>query len=105
MLDDTCYFLGFDKIDFAVYTMILLNSSLTINFLKSITFLDAKRVFSKDVLMRIDLEAIASKIDKKYITNELNRLNRELRTNIEINQWSDYLDEIQPAKTGQLELF
>ena len=34
MLDDTCYFIGFDKIEFAVYTLILLNHSKTEEFLK-----------------------------------------------------------------------
>ena len=29
MLDDTCYFLGFDNLEFAVYTTILLNSNQT----------------------------------------------------------------------------
>ncbi|GAG82952.1 unnamed protein product, partial [marine sediment metagenome] len=55
MLDDTCYFIGFKKIEFAVYAIILLNSKTTEEFLQSITFTDAKRVFTKDILMRIDL--------------------------------------------------
>ncbi|PIY06314.1 MAG: hypothetical protein COZ21_02970, partial [Bacteroidetes bacterium CG_4_10_14_3_um_filter_31_20] len=55
MLDDTCYFIGFDKIEYAVYAIILLNSKITEAFLKSITFSDAKRVFTKDLLMRLDL--------------------------------------------------
>jgi len=54
MLDDTCYFIGFDKIEYAVYAIILLNSETTEEFLKSITFSDAKRVFTKDLLMRLD---------------------------------------------------
>ncbi len=105
MLDDTCYFLGFDKIDFAVFTLILLNSPLTIDFLKSITFLDAKRVFTKEVLMRIDLLTIASEIEETYIAKELMRLNLELSENINIDTWMDFLDEIQYIKNGQLELF
>ncbi len=52
MLDDTCYFIGFDRIEYAVYAIILLNSKISEEFLKSITFSDAKRVFTKDILMR-----------------------------------------------------
>lgn len=105
MLDDTCYFIGFDKIEFAIYSLILLNSPITIELLKSITFIDAKRVFTKDVLMRIDLWKIASETKKNYIIEELNRINIELESNIKINLWSEFLDEIQPVKNEQLELF
>jgi len=41
MLDDTCYMLGFEKLEFAVYSLILLNSETTVQFLQSITFADA----------------------------------------------------------------
>ena len=44
MLDDTCYLLAFDDIDFAAYTLIVLNSLEARNFLESITFLDAKEL-------------------------------------------------------------
>ena len=64
MLDDTCYFIGFDKIEYAVYATILLNSEITKAFLKSITFSDAKRAFTKDILMRLDLLSIAKAIAK-----------------------------------------
>ena len=67
MLDDTCYFIGFDKIDYAIYSIILLNSKTTEEFLKSITFSDAKRVFTKDLLMRLDLLKLASIIPQKEI--------------------------------------
>lgn len=105
MLDDTCYFIGFDKIEHAIFTLILLNSPNTIEFLKSITFLDAKRVFTKDILMRIDLLTIATETKESYIIKELNRINLELVKKINNNLWSDYLNEIQPVKSGQLELF
>lgn len=59
MLDDTCYFLGFDNLAEAVFTLIVLNHDTTRHLLQVITFSDAKRVYTKDVLMRIDLTAIA----------------------------------------------
>lgn len=55
MLDDTCYMLGFDTLDDAVTTLQLLNSKPVQSFIESIIFADAKRVISKDLLMRIDL--------------------------------------------------
>lgn len=55
MLDDTCYLLGFDNRNDAVFTFLLLNSHAAQGFLNSIIFWDAKRAITKDVLMRIDL--------------------------------------------------
>ena len=55
MLDDTCYMLGFDTLDDAVTTLQLLNSKPVQSFIESLIFADAKRVISKDLLMRIDL--------------------------------------------------
>ena len=48
MLDDTCYLIGFDKIEFAVYALILLNSNTTVQFLQSVTFPDAKGRFNEN---------------------------------------------------------
>lgn len=59
MLDDTCYFIGFDDISEALITLAILNSSYTQNLLRSITFTDAKRPYTKDVLMRINILKIA----------------------------------------------
>ena len=57
MLDDTCYFLGFDDRDTALLVAFLLNSPPMLEFLESIAFNDAKRPFTKDLLMRLDLSA------------------------------------------------
>lgn len=59
-LDDTCYFLSFERYQDALFTASLLNSPLVIRFLKSIVFLDAKRPYTKDVLMRINLIYVAA---------------------------------------------
>ena len=58
MLDDTCYLLGFDALQPALVTLALLNSQRVRDFLESIVFLDSKRPYTKDVLMRIDLEKV-----------------------------------------------
>ncbi len=56
MLDDTCYFIGFDTLVEAQIAQQILNSPLVQSFLKAIIFPDAKRPITKNILMRIDLE-------------------------------------------------
>lgn len=105
MLDDTCYLLGFDKIEFAVYTLILLNSDITVKFLQSVTFADAKRTFTKDVLMRIDLLELANTINKSYLELELQRLNEAYNFNLKLSLWNKFIEEMSPIKHKQVELF
>jgi hypothetical protein len=105
MLDDTCYLLGFDYLEFAVYTLILLNSDTTMQFLKSITFADAKRTFTKDVLMRIDLLELAKKINQQDIIIELNRLNEIYKFNLSMDFWDKFVDEMTPINKNQTSLF
>ncbi len=62
MLDDTCYFLGFDNYIDALFTTSLFNSAPIIQFLSSVVFQDAKRPYTKDVLMRINTARAASKL-------------------------------------------
>jgi hypothetical protein len=68
MLDDTCYFLGFDNLTHALITTALLNSEENIAFLKSIAFLDSKRPYTKEILRRIDFAKLAELVDYDYIT-------------------------------------
>lgn len=56
MLDDTCYFIGFDTLAAARIAQAILNSDIVQDFIKTIIFPDAKRPITKDILMRIDLE-------------------------------------------------
>lgn len=65
MLDDTCYFIGFDTLEQAEYIWNLLNNDIVENLLKSISFKDAKRMITKDILMRIDLKKVAQIIEYK----------------------------------------
>lgn len=62
MLDDTCYFLGFDSYLEALFTASILNNSIVTQFLQSIVFIDAKRPYTKQHLMRIDLHQVAKRI-------------------------------------------
>ncbi|MFN3272115.1 MAG: hypothetical protein ACK40Y_06125 [Cloacibacterium caeni] len=105
MLDDTCYMLGFDKLEFATYTMILLNSEKTVQFLKSITFPDAKRTFTKDILMRIDILELAKTFDKLVLQKELNNINKTYNLNLNLDLWCDFINEMTPLESGQMKMF
>jgi hypothetical protein len=105
MLDDTCYLIGFDKIEFALYSLILLNSDTTMQFLQSITFADAKRTFTKDVLMRIDLLELAKNIDKQNLESELNQLNEKYKLCLTLELWDNFLNEMTPVNNGQIAMF
>lgn len=77
MLDDTCYFLSFDKYDYAYITMLILNSELVKNFLKNIAFLDSKRPYAKKILKRIDIKKCFNILS----FNKLKEIEKELKLN------------------------
>jgi hypothetical protein len=66
MLDDTCYFIGFDNIIDAIIILIALNHETTQEFFNSLIFFDSKRVITKDILMRIDLASVLNNIPFDY---------------------------------------
>jgi len=105
MLDDTCYLIGFDKIEFAVYALIPLNSDTTVQFLQSVTFPDAKRTFTKDVLMRIDLLELAKQINNTQLQLELEMLNEKYKLNLTLNLWDSFISEMTPINNGQIAMF
>ncbi len=105
MLDDTCYFIGFENIEYAVYAIILLNSPHTEDFLRSITFPDAKRVFTKDILMRINLLKLTSNCSKQYIEEQLKYMNDKYSLNLDLKLWDNFIKELTPIKENQMTLF
>jgi len=106
MLDDTCYLLGFDTLEFAAYTTILLNCNKTKQFLQSITFFDAKRIFTKDILMRIDLYKLAIQFSDSVLEKEVNGLNNKFNLQISINKWKDFLLFLKPkSEIKQMSIF
>ena len=105
MLDDTCYFIGFENIEYAVYAIILLNSPQTEDFLRSITFPDAKRVFTKDILMRINLLKLALNFSKQYIEEQLKYMNDKYSLNLDLKLWDNFIKELTPIKEKQMKLF
>lgn len=105
MLDDTCYYLSFNDIEFAIYTLLLLNSELCKSFLKSITFIDAKRVFTKDILMRIDLAKLASILGYQFIEEQISILNKDYNLSVSASHFDKYLSELISAPNKQLSIF
>lgn len=105
MLDDTCYFIGFDNVKFAVYAILLLNNPKTEEFLKSITFSDAKRVFTKDILMRLNLLFIANNITQNEIENQILLYNNQYELNVDLSEWEKFINEMKPGKDLQQLIF
>ncbi len=99
MLDDTCYFIGFDTLIEAEITQTLLNKKLTQDFIQPIAFKDAKRMMTKDLLMRIDLNEIINETDFCEMQLEIPGLN--------IAGWESYKGELTKQlfeKNRQLDL-
>ena len=87
MLDDTCYMLGLDTLDEAVMTQEILNSCPVQSFIKSLVFIDAKRVVNKELLMRIDLMK-ALELLRGNKGMEVQRYHTMLKANVTPKQYS-----------------
>jgi len=100
MLDDTCYFIGFNTLIEAKITRVLLNNEITQSFIQSIAFKDAKRMITKDLLMRIDLNEIIKKVEFSELQSEI--------PNLKITDWEKYKERFikqEFNKNLQLSLF
>ena len=105
MLDDTCYFLGFDNISEALIVWAILNSKYVQQLLASLAFLDAKRPYTKTLLMRISLENIANDITFDEIINQIKSLDRNMLI-ITKDDWNIFLEKIEKKDLEkQLPLF
>ncbi len=90
ILDDTCYFLSFDNFLDALFTATILNSGLVKQFLSSITFKDAKRPYTKEILMRIDLEKVANTLTFQTLSQIWQANNYHAQLSITESDFSDY---------------
>lgn len=97
MLDDTCYFIGFDKLKLAEIAHYLLNSDLIQKFLKSIIFSDSKRSINKDTLMRIDLQTAFEKA-------EFEKAKKVIKI-LEIEDWEEFGELVKEEISEQMTLF
>lgn len=95
MLDDTCYFIGFNKIEMAKIAHYLTNSELVQKFLKSIIFSDSKRSINKDILMRIDFAKAFENCDFEKAKKSI--------SDLKIEDWEEFGEFSK--KSNQLTLF
>lgn len=72
--DDTCYFLPFDRPDFAAFAWWLLRQEPCSDLLRALVFPDAKRPYTKEVLGQIDLGKLAGGLSQ----GEVDRMRAEL---------------------------
>ena len=96
MLDDTCYFIGFDNLKMAQIAHFLVNSDLVQKFIKSIIFLDSKRSINKDTLMRIDFEKAYKSYDFKNVKDSITDLN--------IEHWEEFGEMVKDSVNEQMTL-
>ena len=102
MLDDSCYQLDLYSKKEALVLLALLNSKLVQDFLKSIIFIDAKRPYTKDVLMRIDLIKVAGNTQFEEINSYLksNKL-----SNVDENDYEEFRENLMNlAETASISL-
>lgn len=92
MLDDTCYFLSFYSYNFAYVAMLLLNDNKTQKFLRSITFLDSKRPYTKKLLQRLDFSKMVSSISYFDLKNTEKYL--ELSPYLNINMYNEFVEKV-----------
>lgn len=97
MLDDTCYFIGFEDIIMAQIAHLLVNSDLVQKFLKSIIFSDSKRSINKDTLMRIDFEKA---FENYEFENAIDRI-----SDLKIEHWESFGEMVKENVSEQMTLF
>lgn len=91
LLDDTCYFLSFDYYNDAFFTFLILNSKLIQNLLKSLVFSDAKRPYTKDVLMRIDILEASKQLDFEELIEVAREKNIEIPEELSSDDYLEYV--------------
>lgn len=106
MLDDTCYFIGFNSLNDALLVFALLRHSIVKDLLGAITFQDAKRIYTKDVLMRIDL----IQVSKAVPYNEIQVILKEVGCLQQLPNQEDYINFCNSMRnknfqSAQMQLF
>jgi hypothetical protein len=91
MLDDTCYSLSFDDQAQATFALLLLNSEPVQKLLRSLAFTDAKRPYTKDILMRIDLYKVGKHIGFDNISKLAVQLPESIVRLITMDKWNEFL--------------
>lgn len=98
MLDDTCYFLSFDDIETALFTWCILTDKNVYDLLKAISFLDAKRPYTKEILMRISIDKLANEKSFDEIHEKIINLKINILPNLNYDSWEKYLTSFEKFK-------
>ena len=86
MVDDTCYQLDFDNLEEASLILKLLNSTEIQSLLQSLVFKDAKRVVTKNLLMRLNLDLLCR---EKGVEIRMQRMQDKLCNQISLFDFCD----------------
>lgn len=103
MVDDTCYFIGFDDIYDAIIILLALNHETTQEFLNSLIFYDTKRIITKDILMRIDLVEILNNVPYEYFEKSLGLDYSNLCGRITKSKFENTKNNISPKEVVKIQ--
>lgn len=108
MLDDTCYFLSFDNLSEAILVWAILNSEHIQQLLATLVFLDAKRPYTKDILMRLSIDKVADDMTYNKVVNQIRLLDETMLVNISEDKWIVFREQFNKTKCrkeNQMSLF
>ena len=88
MTDDTSYFITFDSYDMAYMAMLCLNNNKVKKYLTQISFQDAKRPYTKQILNNLDFEKIVNTISFSDIIQTETEL--ELQHYAQMSMFDDF---------------
>jgi hypothetical protein len=95
MVDDTCYFIGFDEIAEAIIVWTILNGEAVQRLLRSITFRDAKRPYTKQRLMRIGLDRVAKTMTYEELLDQIRKLEEGFIEHVTKDHWNAFVKKMR----------
>ncbi|NHJ84660.1 MAG: SAM-dependent methyltransferase [Asgard group archaeon] len=90
LFDDTVYYASFSNYKEALFIGTIMNSEISISLLKTLAFVDAKRPYTKEILMRIDNKKIADILTFDQITDIWKTNNFTPRVPIAERDWINF---------------
>ncbi|MHA1475415.1 MAG: hypothetical protein ACTSQ5_09530 [Promethearchaeota archaeon] len=98
ILDDTSYFLFFDKLMDAFFTWVFLNFPDVKEFLSSIVFINSKRPYKKEVLMRLNYAKLIEKCTfSKFQSFYQKNIESELKMAINESDFNGFKDGLKKS--------
>lgn len=100
LLDDTCYFLGFDRLADAAFVWAILNGEAVQNLLAAITFQEAKRPYTKRILMRLAISKIIDKTNFSQIQAAVSGFDPDIAAELDENDWVRFKSDSAISQQG-----